>query len=260
MVKTANQTDVGRVRMVNEDRAIVQENLNGFVLAIVADGMGGHQAGDVASQMAVDIIQNELQSIASDTSVEQRRLQVKQAVELANEKIFDFASQRENYYGMGTTVVTVLADEQTVVIGHIGDSRAYRFSGGAIEQVTEDHSLVNELVKSGQITREEATHHPRRNVLTRALGTEATIEVDIQDFIWNNGDVLLICSDGLSSLVSREQLLTLVNGLEPLEEKAQLLVNEALEAGGDDNITVVLVSNAADPLTGDAEHFDGETG
>ncbi|WP_028550357.1 Stp1/IreP family PP2C-type Ser/Thr phosphatase [Paenibacillus sp. UNC451MF] len=260
MVKTANQTDVGRVRMVNEDRAIVQENLNGFVLAIVADGMGGHQAGDVASQMAVDIIQNELQSIASDASVEQRRIQVKQAVELANEKIFEFASQRENYYGMGTTVVTVLADEQSVVIGHIGDSRAYRFSGGAIEQVTEDHSLVNELVKNGQITREEATHHPRRNVLTRALGTEATIEVDIQDFTWNNGDVLLICSDGLSSLVSREQLLTLVNGAEPLEETAQKLVNEALEAGGDDNITVVLVSNAADPIAGDAEHFDGETG
>ncbi|MFC6452111.1 Stp1/IreP family PP2C-type Ser/Thr phosphatase [Paenibacillus vulneris] len=261
MVKTANQTDVGRVRMVNEDRAIVQENLNGFVLAIVADGMGGHQAGDVASQMAVDIIQSELQSIARDATIEQRRELVKQAVELANRQIFDVASERENYYGMGTTVVTVLADTQSVVIGHIGDSRAYRISGGAIEQLTEDHSLVNELVKNGQITREEATHHPRRNVLTRALGTESTIEVDIQDFKWQTGDVLLICSDGLSSLVSSEQLLRLVNGEEEiLEDKAQKLINEALEAGGDDNITVVLVSNAADSLSGEAEHFDGETG
>lgn len=260
MVKTANQTDVGRVRMVNEDRAVVQENLNGFVLAIVADGMGGHQAGDVASQMAVDMIQQKLQSIPAGASVEERKKKVQEAIELANENIFEFASQRENYYGMGTTVVTVLADEHTVVIGHIGDSRAYKFSNGGMEQLTEDHSLVNELVKNGQITREEATHHPRRNVLTRALGTESTIEVDIQDLSWTAGDLLLICSDGLSSLVSSEQLLALANGTEALDAKAKLLVNEALEAGGDDNITVVLVSNAADPTDGEADHFDGETG
>ncbi|MFE5319670.1 Stp1/IreP family PP2C-type Ser/Thr phosphatase [Paenibacillus sp. NPDC056579] len=260
MVKTANQTDVGRVRMVNEDRSVVQENLNGFVLAIVADGMGGHQAGDVASQMAVDLIQNKLQNMPPGASVEERKKRVKEAIELANENIFNFASQRENYYGMGTTVVTVLADEHTVVIGHIGDSRAYKFKNGQIEQLTEDHSLVNELVKNGQITKEEATHHPRRNVLTRALGTEPTIEVDIQDLPWTNGELLLICSDGLSSLVSTEQLLTLVNGAEALDDKAKQLVNEALEAGGDDNITVVLVSNAADPEAGEAVHFDGETG
>lgn len=260
MVKTANQTDVGRVRMVNEDRSVVQEDLNGFVLAIVADGMGGHQAGDVASQMAVDIIQNKLQAIPPGAPVEERKKRVQEAIELANENIFNFASQRENYYGMGTTVVTVLADEHSVVIGHIGDSRAYKFNNGQIEQLTEDHSLVNELVKNGQITREEATHHPRRNVLTRALGTESTIEVDIQDLPWKNGELLLICSDGLSSLVSNEQLLALVNGTGALDDKAKQLVNEALEAGGDDNITVVLVSNAADPIAGAADHFDGETG
>ncbi|UQZ87253.1 Serine/threonine phosphatase stp [Paenibacillus konkukensis] len=260
MVRTANQTNVGRVRMVNEDRAFVQDDLNGFVLAIVADGMGGHQAGDVASQMAVDIIQGELQSLPAGASVEERRRRVKSAIELANEKIFDFASQRENYFGMGTTVVTVLADEHALVIGHIGDSRAYKINDGAIVQLTEDHSLVNELVKNGQITREEATHHPRRNVLTRALGTEATIEVDIQDLNWNQGDLVLICSDGLSSLISSEQLLTLVNGSGELEHAASLLVNEALEAGGDDNITVVLVSNTANPLTGDADHVNGEAG
>lgn len=257
MIKTANQTDIGRVRMVNEDRAVVQENLNGLVLAIVADGMGGHQAGDIASQMAVDIIHSELQTIPMGASMEERKSRLKAAVELANEKIFSFAAERESYHGMGTTVVAVLADETTVVAGHIGDSRAYQINAQGIEQLTEDHSLVNELVKSGQITREEASHHPRRNVLTRALGTEATIEVDIRDLTWNPGDILLLCSDGLSSLVSREQLLAVVNGDEALDSKAQRLVNEALEAGGDDNITVVLVSHTAGDEKVNA-HFDGE--
>ncbi|MFD0680472.1 MULTISPECIES: Stp1/IreP family PP2C-type Ser/Thr phosphatase [unclassified Paenibacillus] len=257
MIKTASQTDIGKVRMVNEDRAVVQENLNGFVLAIVADGMGGHQAGDIASQIAVDVIYSELQAIPQSPTVEERKTLLKSAVELANEKIFAFAAERESYHGMGTTVVAVLADDSSVVVGHIGDSRAYQINVQGIEQITEDHSLVNELVKSGQITREEAGNHPRRNVLTRALGTEATIEVDVRDLSWNQGDILLLCSDGLSSLVSPDQLLAVVNGDGLLESKAQRLVNEALEAGGDDNITLVLVSNGL----GDSEdnaHFDGE--
>ncbi|MDF2960138.1 MAG: serine/threonine protein phosphatase [Paenibacillus sp.] len=256
-MKTANETDIGRVRKVNEDRAVVQENLNGFVLAIVADGMGGHQAGDIASQMAVDIIHTDLQAIPQGASVEERRNRLKAAIELANEKIFAFAAERENYHGMGTTVVVVVADEESVVVGHIGDSRAYQINVQGIEQLTEDHSLVNELVKSGQITREEAGHHPRRNVLIRSLGTEASIEVDIRDLTWNPGDILLLCSDGLSSLVSRDQLLAVVNGDGLLESKAQRLVTEALEAGGDDNITVVLVSNDADQAEKEAQ-FDGE--
>ncbi|TDF98307.1 Stp1/IreP family PP2C-type Ser/Thr phosphatase [Paenibacillus piri] len=258
MIRTANQTDIGRVRLVNEDRAVVQEDLNGFVLAIVADGMGGHQAGDIASQMAVEIIHTELQSIPGDASVEERKNRLRAAIELANANIFAFAAERENYHGMGTTVVAVIADEHTVVVGHIGDSRAYQVNQAGIEQLTEDHSLVNELVKSGQITREEAGHHPRRNVLTRALGTEAGIEVDVRDVQWRYGDVLLLCSDGLSGLVSRERLLAVVNGDGLLEGKAQRLVAEAMEAGGDDNITVVLVSNDAGSTAVDTAHFDGE--
>ncbi|PZE22877.1 Stp1/IreP family PP2C-type Ser/Thr phosphatase [Paenibacillus xerothermodurans] len=256
MIKTASHTDVGRIRMVNEDRAVVQEDLNGFLLAIVADGMGGHQAGDVASQMAADIIQSELQPIPAGASMEERKRRLKMAVEHANEKIFSFAAERESYRGMGTTVVAVLADEQSVVIGHIGDSRAYRLNEEGIEQLTEDHSLVNELVKSGQITREEAGHHPRRNVLTRALGTEAAIEIDIQDVAWNPGDMLLLCSDGLSGLVSREELHRIAAADGGLEHKAGALVEAALEAGGDDNVTVVLVSNAA--AVGEADQSDRE--
>lgn len=254
MLKLAYQSDVGRIRMVNEDRAIVQEDLNGLTLAILADGMGGHQAGDIASQMAVDLIQLQLQSMNRETPLEERCSGLRAAIESANEKIFELASQRENYHGMGTTVVAVVSDEQTAVIAHIGDSRAYRIRGEEIEQLTEDHSLVNELLKNGQITREEAEHHPRRNVLTRALGTEPTIEVDVREIAWETNDVLLICSDGLSSLVSREQLVALVNGDGDLKAKVQRLIDGALEAGGDDNVTVILMVNAADAL----QHHDEE--
>ncbi|MDQ1913184.1 Stp1/IreP family PP2C-type Ser/Thr phosphatase [Paenibacillus sp. GD4] len=256
MLKLAYQSDIGRVRMVNEDRAVVQDELNGLSLAIVADGMGGHQAGDIASQMAVELIQFQLQTLHREMSIEERKQLVKSAVEIANEKIFEFASRRENYHGMGTTVVVVLADEQHVVVAHIGDSRAYRVHKGQMEQLTEDHSLVNELVKSGQITREEAFHHPRRNVLTRALGTEPTIEVDVRDIAWEQGDVLLLCSDGLSSLVDQEKLTVHITGEGSLEEKVVRLISEALNAGGDDNVTVVLMESARDSDSAN----DGETG
>lgn len=256
MVKLAYQSDIGRVRLINEDRAAVQENLNGLALAIVADGMGGHQAGDIASSMAVELIQQCLQSVTSDMPGEERGLQLKKAIETANEKIFEFASGRENYHGMGTTVVAVLADSRHAVIAHIGDSRVYRICGEQLEQLTEDHSLVNELIKSGQISREEASQHPRRNVLTRALGTEPTIEVDVQEIFWQKGDQLLLCSDGLSGLVQTGLLLRHVAGDGDLESKVQRLVAEALDAGGDDNITVILMANETESVTNN----DGEAG
>ncbi|WP_248926445.1 Stp1/IreP family PP2C-type Ser/Thr phosphatase [Paenibacillus hamazuiensis] len=246
-MKMAVKTDIGRVRMVNEDRAVVLEDVGGFTLAIVADGMGGHQAGDIASQMAIEQIQLHLQSIHTGMSREECKDAVKYAIETANENIYEFASQRENYHGMGTTVVVAAAALDHIVIGHIGDSRAYRINPGLIEQLTEDHSLVNELVKSGQISREEASHHPRRNVLTRALGTEPTIEVDVQEIEWVEGEFLLICSDGLSSLVSKDDLIDTVLSEGTLDEKADRLVQRALDAGGDDNVTVILVKNESEP-------------
>ncbi|CAG7603837.1 Protein phosphatase PrpC [Paenibacillus solanacearum] len=256
MRKMAYLSDIGRVRKINEDCLAVQDNLNGLTLAIVADGMGGHQAGDVASAMAVELIQQGLQSLHQEVPVEARHAVVKATLESANAKIFEFASARENYHGMGTTAIIVAADDRHAVIGHIGDSRVYWIRGERIDQVTEDHSLVNELVRSGQISREEANHHPRRNVLTRALGTEPTIEVDVLQVDWQEGDLLLLCSDGLSSRVEPEQILRLASGEDTLDAKVRKLVDEALEAGGDDNITVILLAN------GDAAavHNDGETG
>ncbi|WP_281891067.1 Stp1/IreP family PP2C-type Ser/Thr phosphatase [Paenibacillus sp. YYML68] len=250
MLKAAFLSDIGLVRTVNEDSAFVQEQVHGWSLAIVADGMGGHQAGDVASKMAVEWIPQGLLPLDPAASEEELAERLKSAVELANAQIFEFASGRESYHGMGTTVVAVLANPSVAVIAHIGDSRAYRIREGRLEQLTQDHSLVNELLKSGQITREEADHHPRRNVLTRALGTEATIEVDVQSVYWRPGDLLLLCSDGLSGLVEQERILSTVLEESSLEHKVRRLVDEALAAGGDDNVTVVLLENV--PQNGEA--------
>ncbi|NEW05465.1 Stp1/IreP family PP2C-type Ser/Thr phosphatase [Paenibacillus sp. SYP-B3998] len=245
-MKMVSRTDIGKVRLVNEDRASIHQQLNGLSLAIVADGMGGHQAGDVASQMAIEIIETQLQTIHGDMSPEERKQALKLAIEKANEKIYEFASQRENYHGMGTTVVAIVASRELLSIGHIGDSRAYKISRETITQLTEDHSLVYELVKNGQITLEEADHHPRRNWITRALGTEPSVEVDLYEYAWLPDETILICSDGLSGLVESNEILDIVKKQPQLEEAASQLINSALDAGGFDNVTVVLLAHEND--------------
>jgi serine/threonine protein phosphatase PrpC len=244
MLKTAYKSDVGRVRAVNEDRVIVRDGVAGGALAIVADGMGGHQAGDTASQMTIELVQEALQHLPSELEPTDRAALLMEAIRDANAKVYEIASGEEHYRGMGTTVTVAIADSERVVIGHIGDSRAYFINHDEFSQITEDHTLVNELVKTGQITPEEASMHPRRNVLTRALGTDADVEVDISNISWGMGDMLLLCSDGLSNLVPAEDLLRTVRGDGTLDEKVDRLVEYALNAGGDDNITVVLLSNA----------------
>jgi serine/threonine protein phosphatase PrpC len=255
-MKTAQKTDIGRIRTVNEDRFVVMTDLPGFTLAIVADGMGGHQAGDTASQMAVDIIGAELrEAVISELSPEKSKQAVIEAVGTANRHVFELASNRENYHGMGTTVVVTLATESSLIIGHIGDSRAYLVHGGELTQLTADHSLVNELVRNGQITEEEANTHPRRNVLTRALGTEPTIDTEINEYAWKEGDIALICTDGLSGLLDNRSLLEILHSEADLETKVQQLMEKALDAGGDDNITAVLLENVGLNPTG---RGDGE--
>jgi serine/threonine protein phosphatase PrpC len=242
-MKTANKSDIGRIRMVNEDRALVQDGLNGVTLAIVADGMGGHQAGDKASQTAIEVIQQHLQAVHRDLPVEECEMLLKEAVYKANDSIFRLAAQEESLHGMGTTVVTAVAWEDRLIIAHIGDSRAYLLNKGQFLQLTEDHSLVNELVKNGQISPDEADHHPRRNVLTRALGTDAHVQVDLKQVAWEKNDLLLLCTDGLSALVDPLTIQGVLRSEGDLERKVNQLVQRALEAGGDDNITVVLLAN-----------------
>ncbi|NDI33466.1 Stp1/IreP family PP2C-type Ser/Thr phosphatase [Chengkuizengella sediminis] len=242
-MKSTNKTDVGRTRAVNEDRAAVQTELNGFTLAIVADGMGGHQAGDTASQITIETIQESLQSLEVNMSVEECEMSIREAIYLANAKIYQLASENEKYKGMGTTVVVALATVELILIAHIGDSRAYKYTDESMIQLTEDHSLVNELVKSGQISLEEAEQHPRRNLLTRALGTEEYVTIEIHRHEWLQHDLLMLCSDGLSSLVSQQDMVHILSKEQNIEHKANELIQHALDAGGDDNITVVLLVN-----------------
>ncbi|ANE47482.1 serine/threonine protein phosphatase [Paenibacillus swuensis] len=242
-MKSAYLTDIGRIRPVNEDRVQVESLQSGFYLAVVADGMGGHQAGETASQTAVEQIIASLQSVHKEMSIGQLEQSVKDAILKANHEIYTIASSQDQLRGMGTTVDVVLAADHFIIVGHIGDSRVYKLSEGNLRQLTEDHSFVNELVKSGQISSEEAIHHPRRNVVTRALGTEPHVEPVIQHLYWNEEDILLLCSDGLSNMVESEDLLRILAGENNLEGKARELVRLALEEGGDDNISAALLWN-----------------
>lgn len=244
-LKIANRTDIGKIRKINEDRSAVLPELNGYALALVADGMGGHQAGDVASRMAADIICGELSRRRHELPGHSLEKVLLEAIRKANDDVYAFSNSQASYYGMGTTVVAAIASVREATIGHIGDSRAYlyRAADGGLIQLTEDHSLVNELLRSGQITEEEAATHPRRNVLTRALGTDPQVEVDIERVEWGPRDILMLCSDGLSGLVSGEELLGILASSDDLEAKADRLVQSALDAGGEDNITVVLLAN-----------------
>lgn len=245
-----NRSDIGKIRQVNEDSAltgVISEHLS---FAIVADGMGGHQAGDVASQVAVEAFKRVLEQhvdIVNWTSEDAKRL-MRIAIRQANDEIYSLAKHMTQYHNMGTTIVAALFINNIVVVGHVGDSRAYRINGEQLEQLTEDHSLVNALVRSGQLTAEEAEHHPRKNVLTRAIGTEDDIEVDVRILEWKTQDLLLLCSDGLSNRVSEDELHRVVASELSLDQRADQLIQLALQAGGDDNITLILCDMAQDPV------------
>ncbi|OXS62312.1 serine/threonine protein phosphatase [Cohnella sp. CIP 111063] len=241
---TVLRSHVGKVRQVNEDQAWSGVLPGGWTAAIVADGMGGHRAGDVASSLAVDSLVQSLQTWEHAASVADSVPKLREIIRQANKTVFDTASLNDQYHNMGTTVVMAMIRGDAGLIGHIGDSRAYRLRGGRLELLTEDHTLVNELTKSGQLTPQEAAHHPRRNVLTRALGTDREVDADVQIIDWRSGDVLLLCSDGLSGLVEPSEVqAALEHPGADLDQQAQQLIDLALVAGGDDNITVVLVAD-----------------
>lgn len=245
-----NRSDIGRIRQVNEDSALTGSINDQLSFAIVADGMGGHQAGDVASQVAVEAFQRILQQHVDITNwnVEDAKRLMRIAIRQANDEIYSLAKHMTQYHNMGTTIVAALVIDQLVVIGHVGDSRAYRINSETLEQLTEDHSLVNALVQSGQLTAEEAEHHPRKNVLTRAIGTDDDVEVDVRVMEWDEQDLLLLCSDGLSNRVSEEELHRIAASELPLEQRADQLIELALQAGGDDNITLILCDMAQNPV------------
>lgn len=233
-------TDQGKVRDHNEDAGGIFKNSDQQELSVVADGMGGHQAGDVASKMVKDYLSIKWKLSKEILTSDSAELWLKETIQEANEKIYQYAEGNPACSGMGTTVVVVLFAADFISIAHIGDSRCYRFHDHKLQQITDDHSLVNELVRSGQISREDAAFHPRKNVLIKALGTDQIVEPDILTTKWEPEDRLLVCSDGLTNKVSDDELQSFLNKEVCLDEIGKQLVDLANERGGEDNITLIL--------------------
>jgi PPM family protein phosphatase len=222
-------TDTGLQRRANEDSLLVRSPL-----FVVADGMGGAQAGEVASRVAVETFQEGLH----DGSDPEGSLVIQ--VEQANSRINELSHQRAEHAGMGTTITAAYVGEQDVTIAHVGDSRAYCLREGELLRLTDDHSLVDELIRQGRLTPEEAEAHPQRSVITRALGPEAVVEVDVRSFRGRAQDIYLVCSDGLTTMLTEAELLDLLASHERLRDMGEALIASANAAGGKDNITVVL--------------------
>ena len=227
-------THMGR-RENNEDFFLVDNELRLF---IVADGMGGHNAGEVASSLAVRAVRdNIVGTFDRDNPAEV----IQRAVRKANSIVFSHASARDDLKGMGTTLTAVWVYEKEAYVAHIGDSRAYLARQGELRLMTSDHSLVQEMVKNGGISEKEARQHPQRNVLTRAVGTQEDVHVDINNIALQENDVLLLCTDGLTSTVSDRDILGVFSKLQSAEKSCYDLIGMASKRGAEDNITAVVV-------------------
>ena len=227
----AYRTDVGLVRELNEDSVLIAAHIYG-----VADGMGGHNAGEVASGRTRDMLLKRLADREADPDA------LRSAVEEINQALFESQQADKSISGMGTTLTVLWEGKEQVYIAHVGDSRAYLFRDGKLEQVTTDHSYVEEMVQHGLLTREQAAVSPLRNVITRAIATEEGIEVDILKEEKEEGDIWLLCSDGLHGMVKKQQINEILKRSDSLEEKAEALLQAALAGGGTDNVSLVLWS------------------
>lgn len=244
-------SDVGQVRQVNQDSMFL-----GTAVFVVADGMGGHAGGEVASRIAVETMESEL-----DGDGPHRVLDLVTAVQAANDRVWEQSEQDPNLAGMGTTVVAIgLVDEggeTRLAIVNVGDSRAYRLSAGELDQISDDHSLVGELYREGRISADEAQNHPQKNIVTRAVGIERFVDVDEFQILPRTGDRYLLCSDGLTDEVSEDDIADVLRRVDDPEDVARDLVRRANESGGRDNITIVVVDvldDGLDPATAAAAH------
>ena len=235
-MNVASRTHIGLVRASNQDALLLCPGK--YDLYGVADGMGGHKAGDIASLMAVSL----LRRFINDAKPSKDRF--RRAIEETNLMIYEEQLYRPDLSGMGTTLTAIWEDKRRILLGHVGDSRAYRLRGGLLSQVSQDHSMVAELVRDGLLTPEEARKHPYRNIITRALGAGETVEVDVAEFDKCAGDIYLICSDGLSEYVHEDQMQKILSE-HGLEEAADLMLGLALEGGGGDNVSLVIAEVTA---------------
>ncbi|MEY8443238.1 Stp1/IreP family PP2C-type Ser/Thr phosphatase [Lactococcus ileimucosae] len=241
-------SDIGMKRTANQDFAGTYVNRAGYRLFLLADGMGGHKAGNVASKLTVEDLGKLWEESFFDdgTPVSTLETWLRNQIRNESENIANLGKLDE-YQGMGTTLEALAVQEEKIISAHVGDSRTYLIRDGELQKITTDHSLVQELVDAGQITEEEAEMHPNKNIITRSLGQSAEVQADLQAVDVQAGDYLLMNSDGLTNMISPEEILEVVYSEVGIEEKTRTLVNLANEAGGHDNITVILVKIDAQP-------------
>jgi PPM family protein phosphatase len=244
------KTDIGKVRQHNEDSGGIFISKRGDRLAIVADGMGGHNAGDVASEMTVNLFKESWENTEEMKSPEQAESWLRDKISDINQSVYLHAKNHKECEGMGTTVVAAICTDTFTTIANIGDSRCYILNESGFKQLTDDHTLVNELVKTGQITKEDAEHHPRKNLILKALGTEESIRADFLTIIHDEGDYLLLCSDGLSNKVSEQSMQKVLLNEMSLSDKAGTLIEMANQNGGEDNITLIVIQFAPNNESG----------
>jgi protein phosphatase len=242
-------TDKGKIRKKNEDSVLISNEPLGPLqnLYVISDGMGGHSAGEIASEKSITFF---LEFITAKKAPEGAGLLdfLVDASKFANEKVLEYAARRESLRGMGATFTACVIENDKVYIAHVGDSRAYLVGGGEIFQLTVDHTYVNEMVKSGIISKEEAKNHPNKNIITRAIGVDSGLEIDCYAREIAKGDIVLLCSDGLSNMLDDSDIKNIVVS-NPLDKIANVLVEAANACGGDDNISVIVIGEMQNELS-----------
>ena len=243
-MKTFSKTDIGRKREVNQDYVFVSDQPVGNIpnLLIVADGMGGHNAGDYASKFVVQVLKKELEKSREDGP----RAMLKKAIASANHQLIAESKTDAKLEGMGTTLVAATVIEHTLYFANVGDSRLYLLND-EIRQLSKDHSLVQEMVRLGGLNAEEAKHHPYKNIITRAIGVKEDIEIDFFEYRLKKGDIILMCTDGLSNMVEDEEIFQIVRSSRDVVEAVEQLIERANSNGGKDNIGVIV----AEPFAGE---------
>lgn len=244
-MKTYSITDVGQKRKLNQDYVFSSENPVGNLpnLFVVADGMGGHKAGDFASKYTVEVLVQTIMGIHEQSPIKILR----QAIEKANSSLIEKAEEKEEFQGMGTTLVVATIIEEYLYVANVGDSRLY-IVNKMIEQITKDHSLVEEMVRLGELDKEDAKVHPGKNIITRAIGTSDTVEVDFFDMHLQKEDKILMCSDGLTNMIEDKEICDIMNRHEDISKTAEELIKTANDNGGKDNIAVIIIEPFSDEV------------
>lgn len=234
----------GLVRATNQDTFLIDTDFETETAVMaVCDGMGGANAGNVASKFAADaFLEAVRRSLKPEMGQQELRETLTYAVTEANAQVFELSKKQEEFKGMGTTIVGALYNKGNIALINVGDSRGYLLHGGAMQQITLDHSFVEEMVRKGKLTREEAKTHPVKNLITRAVGIERVVDSDVFDVPMEEGDTLLLCSDGLTGMVPDDEILEIILQADNLEEACRTLIDRACDSGGRDNITVLLFS------------------